>query len=262
MPSPFPGMDPYLEDPGYWPDFHHRFIDDLADSIAARLPDSYQARLDEDVNLVVVPEEEARRIRPDIAIAVDEQHTTTARPAAQSGRAGTVIEPVTIDIPIYDEVRQARIEIIRHPERTLVTVIELLSPSNKSGDDMYEYRAKRNAILAQHVNLVELDLLVGCTRLPFLGALPKGDYYAFIARAKRRAKCDVYAWSVQHPLPVIPIPLVHPDPDIEVDLASVFSTTYERGRYRRWLRYASAPPAPLSADTGEWVAQTARSAQP
>jgi hypothetical protein len=29
MPSPFPGMDPYLEAPELWPDVHHRLISDF-----------------------------------------------------------------------------------------------------------------------------------------------------------------------------------------------------------------------------------------
>jgi len=54
MPSPFPGMDPYLEDPAFWPDFHARFLYNWSDALADLLPEQYEARIDETVRLVEV----------------------------------------------------------------------------------------------------------------------------------------------------------------------------------------------------------------
>ncbi len=253
MASPFPGMDPYLEDPAFWADFHQRFIVDLCDAIADVLPASYEARLAETVNLVQMDPEIVKRIFPDIAVT---RKRRAAR--AKSQRAPTlVLEPVTIPHEVLDELRQGRIEILQRPERRLVGVLELLSPTNKTGDGWLEYRAKRNAILGQKVHLVELDLLVGGNRLPLLRPLPAGDYYALISRADDRPNCAVYAWTVRQPLPIIPIPLRAPDADLHIDLGAVFRVTYERGRYAPSLRYGKAPLAPLKASDAQWARKLA-----
>ena len=49
MLSPFPGMDPYLEDPGSWPDLHHRLISAASDQLNAQLRPRYLARIEERV---------------------------------------------------------------------------------------------------------------------------------------------------------------------------------------------------------------------
>ena len=52
MTSPFPGMDPYLEHPGYWRDFHQSFIIYWRDWLADHLPDHYAVRIDERLGVV------------------------------------------------------------------------------------------------------------------------------------------------------------------------------------------------------------------
>ena len=127
-------------------------------------------------------------------------------------------------------------------------MIEILSPTNKSGSGRKEYLEKRNQLIQQPVNLVEIDLLLGGRR-PRLGApLPRGDYFAFVSRHDQRPNCDVFAWSVRHALPVIPIPLSNSDPDVNLDLGAIFSETYEIGPYgdlievRRAARIAACTP--------------------
>ena len=69
----------------------------------------------------------------------------------------------------------------------------------------------------------------------------------------------MYAWPLRHVLPAIPIPLLSPDPDVWLDLAAVFATTYERGRYARSLDYAAPPPVSLDDEARRWVMERARS---
>ena len=57
MPSPFPRMDPYLEDPAYWQDFHRSFITYCRDALLDNLPDEYEARIDEQIRLIEYNEE-------------------------------------------------------------------------------------------------------------------------------------------------------------------------------------------------------------
>lgn len=250
MGSPFPGMDPYLEDPAFWPDFHHRFIDDYCEAIAELLPEPYEARLDERVNLVQMSPEIIKLIYPDVSVS---QGPAPVR--AASGDSGTLLlEPVTIPHEFLEEVRETRIEILHRPERSLVAVLEVLSPTNKTGDGFQQYRAKRKTVLMQKVHLVELDLLVGGDRLPLLRPLPLADYYAFVSRSDNRPNCEVYAWTIHEPLPTIPIPLRAPDPDILLDLGKVFQKTFARGRYARSLAYGQRPAAPLNDSAAQWAA--------
>jgi hypothetical protein len=244
MSAPFPGMDPYLESPVYWQDFHLRFINCWCEAIADKLPANYEARLDERVKLVEIAGDQAIGIRPDLAVLRRGNPATTA--PTEPGVA--MLEPVTIPLVIEETERESFIKIVQLPQRTLVAVLELLSPSNKEGAGRSDYLAKRNALLLQDVHLLELDLLIAGRRLPLRRPLPPGDYYALLARADRRPDCEVYAWTLGDSLPRIPVPLKPPDRDILVDLATVFATTYERGRYAAALAYDQDPPVAIEPE--------------
>jgi hypothetical protein len=253
MKSPFPGMDPYLEDPAFWPDFHTRFITYCSDYISDRLPEHYEARLDERLSVLEPIADQPATVIPDVTVS----GTGARKPGIlQTETASTAtLEPVTIPLPevFEDEVRESYIRIVRRPDRELVTVIELLSPSNKTGAGRELYLAKRTALIFQDVNLVELDLLRTGQRLPLSRPLPVGDYFALVARADRRPQCDVYAWTLRHLLPTIPIPLRVPDADIALNMAELVATTFERGRYARSLKYGENPVGNLGDEDLSWV---------
>lgn len=239
MAHSFKGIDPYLEAQGYWRDFHNRFLTYCAEFLADALPTNYEARIDEQMTLLSSGFEEValRKAIPDVGILRSGQ----GEPAAAPGGIAT-LEPITIELPVLEEVREAWIEIYRHPGRELVTVIELLSPSNKEQPGRELYLAKRSALLVQQVHLVELDLLLSGQRLPMRRPLPNGDYYALVSRRDRRPKSDVYFWRRDDELPKIPVPLKAPDPDVALDLAAVFSTAYDRGRYAKSIDYSQPIP--------------------
>jgi hypothetical protein len=255
MPSPFPGIDPYLEGQGYWPDFHLTFINYCREAVADQLPEHYEARLDERVSLVQLAVDEAKVVRPDLAIVQRAAPSTAPWQAPQVG--ALTLEPVSVPIATLEEVREAYIEILHRPDRTLVAVLELLSPGNKAEPGYGDYLVKRHAILRQPIHLVELDFLIGGRRLPMRRPLPPGDSYALVARADRRPECDVYAWTVRHPLPMIRVPLRAPDPDLYLDLAAVYATAYERGRYARSIDYAAPLTVPLAPEDRAWAEQRA-----
>jgi Protein of unknown function (DUF4058) len=255
MSKRFPGMDPYLENPACWRDFHHEFIGAWRSAIAELLPEPYDARLDETVQVVPMSEEVIQLIYPDVALS----RARKRRRSSRDRNGGTaLLEPVVIPHELVEEVRQARIEIFHRPERSLVTVIEMLSPTNKVGDGYFEFCAKRLSILRQRVHLVELDLLIGGRRLPLSEALPPGDYYAMVSRSDKRPDCEVYAWNLRDPLPAVPIPLRNPDPDVHIDLGAVFEAAYTRGRYGRILPYGKPPQAPLKKADKQWAAERSR----
>jgi hypothetical protein len=255
MPTPFPGMDPYLEQSGAWGDFHHELISCLRAAISSRLPETYDARIEERVTVIESFDEPRRSFEPDVIVGRESEVASSRQVHAQSGSA--LLEPVTVPLIIPEKERQNYIEIYDYPEQELITVIEVLSPTNKLSKGREEYLIKRDAILSQDVHLVELDLLVNGQRLPTAEPLPQDDYYAFVARHERRPLCDVYHWSVRHPLPSIPIPLKSPDPDLIVEVQPVFAETFARGRYERRLRYGAPPRARLSRADREWAARLA-----
>ena len=249
MLSPFPGMDPYLEDPAFWRDFHATFIGCWREIIADQLPEDYEARLDESVSLVQMAPEMIKLLYPDVAIS---HKPRGSRSKSKSG--GTLLlEPVTIPHDLFEEVRETRIEILHRPDRSLVTVLEMLSPANKAGEGIAKYRLKRTNVLVQQVNLVELDLLIGGQRPTLMKPLPDGDYFVYLTRAKTYETCEVYPWTIRQPLPAIPVPLKAPDADLQIDLAKVFQLTYKRGRYARSLFYGQTPKAPLSKRDAHWA---------
>ena len=251
MKSPFPGMDPFLEEPAFWADFHSRFMNAWCEAIDEALPENYEANLGEHVYLVE-HEPEARKLgHPDIAVSQTEW--TAPILAEPDARAVATLEPVTIPLTLLDGPKEAYIEILHRPDRTLVAVLELLSPANKEQPGRTEYLAKRRAILVQQVHLVELDLLLGGRRLPMQQPLPDGDYYYLLSRAEKRLDCDVFAWGLRQPLPKLPAPLRAPDRDIIIDLAAVFAMAYERGRYSRKVNYHDHLPRLPREEDADWA---------
>jgi hypothetical protein len=247
-------MDPYLETPAFWSDFHARFVTYWCDTLAELLPGNYEARIDERVSLVEIAPPRKKWIEPDVAVT----HHGPSRGSLSAPEGVATLEPVTLSLRIEEETHERHIEILHRPDRTLVAVLELLSPANKEEPGRALYLAKRNALFYHPVHLVELDLLLKGQRLPFEEELPPGDYYASVSRAGQRPKCQVYAWTMRQALPPLPIPLLAPEPDVWVDLADVFAMAYERGRYARALDYAAPPPVALDAERLAWLTERLR----
>jgi hypothetical protein len=257
MTSPFPGVDPYLEAQGFWLDFHASFITYWREALNDVLPDRYEARIDERLSLAELPAEKVKRIEPDLVIT-----GRGSSPGVLAVPAGVgILEPVIVPLVIEEEARETFIEIRRRPERTLVAVLELLSPSNKEEPGRRSYLDKRHALLREPVHLVEVDLLLGGRRLPLSGDYPIGNDFALVSHADRRPNCSVYAWTIQQRLPVIPIPLQDPDPEVWINLAELFALNFQRGRYGRSIDYAATPALSLSPAEREWVRQLASAAR-
>ncbi|HEX7379504.1 MAG TPA: DUF4058 family protein [Pirellulales bacterium] len=257
MPSPFPGMDPYLEQSGAWGDFHLEFISCLRSELRRQLPSNYNARIQERVTVIESFEVPPRSYEPDLMVA---RRKGAAEPAERRPGAA-LLEPVTVPLILpEEEERQHYIEIYDQPEQILVAVVELLSPTNKLSHGREQYLLKRDAVLRQDVHLIELDLLACGQRLPTAEPYPQDDYYAFVARADQRPLCDVYHWCVRQPLPPVPIPLYAGDADVIVELQSVFTEAFARGGYEERLHYGIAPRARLSQADRQWATELAATA--
>lgn len=246
-------MDPYVESGASWSSFHSAFISICASHLNQILPRNYVARIEERLQVLSEEEEEELGVIPDNVVTRKPASATRTPPNA--GAVAT-LEPHTLpqDIEWLDEPVETFIHIQKFPEERVVTGFEMLSPSNKSGKGRAAYLAKRFEYRHQHMNLVELDLLLGGQRVPLLAPLPEGHYYAFVTRAPTRHQCDVYAWTVRDPLPTIPIPLDKEDGDVQLNLKTVFDRVFHEFRYDMLVRYAVPPPRELGPADREWCA--------
>jgi hypothetical protein len=253
MPSPFPGLDPFLEGQ-IWRDFHQSFIVELRTTIAPRVVPRYIVRVEEYIYLEYAPEEWHRLRAPDVCVV---EQRGALPPAA--GASSTVTLPeaqaVTLTLPEPRYRHEVYLTIRDRESLEVITAIEFLSPTNKdiASGGRGRYLEKRDEIIQSSAHLIELDLLRGGERLPMVEPLPQGDYYAFISRAPERPKVTVYSWPLRDPMPTIPVPLAGDDPDVELSLQSVFTTVYDRALYRYSLNYRQPVKPPLSESDAAWV---------
>jgi len=250
MPSPFPGMNPYLEQPDVWHDFHEALLPVMRDQIAAQLAAHYIVKIDEQI-YIHEPTADQRFLmgRGDVLLA-------TRRPSSSEG-AGTAVTAVTapaqIVLPTVDFEGLSFLEIRDRRDRRLVTVIELLSPANKySGSDREQYLGKRGGLLKSWTHLVEIDLLRGGPRMPFDTPLPECDYYVMVSRMDQRPKAGIWPLRLRDPLPRIPIPVREPDPDAMLDLQAALHHVYDAARYANYI-YEGTPQPNLSPEDTVWA---------
>jgi hypothetical protein len=246
MPSPFPGMDPYIESPDIWSDFHGDLAAEMRAALNRVLQPRYVARLTPHVTYAIVEITERPHIRPDLGVWQPQP------PGGAVSGEGAVITatPVESMIAIESPLRLYTVEIIETDTLRLVTSIEILSPVNKrpSHEAYHDYQRKRRALLRSETHLLELDLLRGGERPRLERPVPPAPYYVTLSRVNRRPYVDVWPIQLWEKLPVLPVPLLAPDPDATLDLSAVTAAVYERGAYARLIDYRRPPPPPARAE--------------
>ncbi len=250
MPSPFPGMDPYLEAPEIWVDFHNNLASEIQAVLNRALPRRYIARLSPRVVCEIVETGELRAIRPDVAVYRQPTEQGTIQTATF-----VLTAPVESRVAIEEPVRLHSVEILEVGTMKLVTAIEILSPANKriGNKARDEYLEKRQELLRAPVHLIEIDLLRSGERMPLETPVPKAAYYIVLSRRQRRPIVEVWPIQIGEKLPTIPVPLLPPDPDVPLDLNSVVASVYERGAYDRIIDYRQPPPPPLTDEEAQWI---------
>jgi len=251
MPSPFPGMNPYLEHPDVFHDFHERFIPACAEALTPLVRPRYFVKLDEQVYVHELPGE-ARHLlgRPDVAL--------TSRQGIAAGGATVT----ALGMPVYGQVPQITVEeerlsflqVVDRQSRRVVTVIELLSPTNQSaGPDREQYIAKRHRLLSTPVHLVEIDLLRCAARMPVDG-LPRCEYCVMVSTCNERPRVALWPVGLRDRLPVVPLPLDPPDPPAAIDLQQLLHRVYDAAGYEDYV-YAVAPQPALTPEDAAWAQQ-------
>ena len=168
MRTPFPGMDPYLEQPESWQGFHNSLIAAVALDLAPRLRPRYY----------VATEERTYLYAPDRSTFIGRPDLNVIGPALQEPRASWSVEPmngaVRVELPIPDHVREAYLEIRQVGSDEVVTVLEILSPTNKRpGEGRRQYEQKRLSVFGTLTNLVEIDLLRARGTHAYVGERPR-----------------------------------------------------------------------------------------
>ena len=253
MKSPFPGVDPYLEQ--HWGDIHTRLMVYLSDQISDQLPRDLQARVEESV--CVDLDESPRWIYPDVAvIELPEIASSSAIAVADAVIAKPTIIPVPSEPPT-----QRHIEIVDlNSGYRVVTAIELLSPANKQeGSGRMAYRRKQREYLEAGVNLVEIDLIRSGT---FIVAVPEGGipwqkrtpYIVCIRRAYRPDQAEIISVALEQAVPNFRIPLRHTDPDIVLRIQPLLDDCYRRGRYAS-TDYSQPPRPKLDDKAAAWASE-------
>ncbi len=249
MPTPFPGMDPYLEQPGIWNQVHTSLIVDIQRFLTPILRPHYHVAIEQRQYLTVLPPDEQATGIPDVLV------TSSSRGGANYALAAAPTAPgaLVAELPVPQEIKERYLEIRDVESGLVITVIEILSPANKigrEGRDLYE--RKRFKVLGSLTNLVEIDLLRIGQPFP-MKVSAQGDYRILVSRSQSRPRADVYLFDVPDLIPDFPIPLRPGEQEPVLALNKILHTLYDQGGYDMIIDYEHPPNPPLSDENAVWM---------
>jgi len=261
MTCPFPGMDPWLEQSGIWKNLHTSLITALRDHLTSLLAPRYYIDIQQRTYITTLPPEEF--IEPDVYVirensapytAVSEIRTDgSARSEKPSGSA----MPVWVTLPEV-EVVERYLEVRKPKSSEVVTVIEILSPTNKRpGDGRIQYETKRLQIIQSLTHLVEIDLLRGGEPMFFAGPEESHStsYRILVSRSNIRPRAELYPFGIREPVPTFVFPLLPGDDEPTIELTPLLHSIYERARYDLVMDYKTPPEPRLSKEDAMWAAE-------
>jgi hypothetical protein len=199
--------------------------------------------------------------KPDVAI-----HATESRAEVRSSSVAVVERPevrtYSVSIATGEETEETYLAIQEIPGRKLVTVIEILSPTNKKTKDARAaYLKKRDDLVLTSINFVEIDLLRAGEPMPVRKPPPPSDYRILVCRARRSKDAVLYAFPYTSPIPTVPIPLLPGDREPMLDLNNLLHGVIERGRYDLVINYAQPPDPRLRPADEAWAQSIVAQAQ-
>ena len=254
--NPFPGMNPYLETMGLWPDVHNRLIGAVASFLRRNLPIRYSVVTEERVVIGHNPPEAPRRryAIPDVVISSD-----TEGPYPASTDREVDYRAVPVLIPEVYWTRQKFLTIREQSRGYAVTVLEILSPSNKyQGDGRREYIDKRLRIMESGSHFVEIDLVRAGDPMPVEGYVGDAPYNILVSRNELRPSAELYPFGIQSGIPHIVMPLLNDEDEPTLRLGEMVNDIYLQDLYGRLVNYSDDPSGPLSAYDRVWLDQMLR----
>ena len=248
MPSPFPGMNPYLEQSDAWQDFHMRYVPALADAVTALVRPHFIVKVGEHFFIHEPPAEHRLLVGyADVSLSSPDHG------AKHQAAMGTITSPVMARLPSVEFEKHLFLERLDREDRDLVAVLEMLSPTNKkAGADREQYLAKRANLLRSNAHFIEIDLLRGWKRMPIEEAT-ECDYSIMVSRVEDRPCVNYWPIGLRDPLPTIPIPLRPPHANAELNLQAVLQGVYDRAGYADYI-YRKTPYPPLDPEDAAWAA--------
>jgi Protein of unknown function (DUF4058) len=247
MPSPFPGMDPYLEAPEFWSEVHNRLIVAIADDLSPKLRPRYRVAIDQRIYLS--SSDERQIVVPDVTVTAQSPKVSPA----VATLAPPTTKPVAISLELPEEVRESYLAVREAATGRVVTVVELLSPKNKrTGEGRIAYDRKRQQVLASAIHFVEIDLLRRGKPFPLGQQQVATPYYVLVARGNRRPNADLYPFTLREAMPSFPLPLADTDAEPVVVLQEIFNGMYDRAGFDLAIDYRQ-PVRSLSSEDAAWV---------
>jgi len=252
MPSPFIGMDPYLE--GYlWADVHQALAYQFRKQLAPLVEPHYAVRLAVFMLTDHAPAHELGILYPDVEVV--RPRRPTERAIRETVHAVAISPaPVSIPLTVPVQVRLVSVEVRDAANNRLVTSIEILSPANKREPGLSNLQAKRDQLRMSDVHVLEIDLIRRGMRTWPTDSIPPSPYLATLVRAGH-AHAEIWPIGLRERLPILPVPLRSPDPDVPLDVQTALDTIYDEARYALTINYAETPPEPPLPDNDTaWLA--------
>lgn len=259
--NPFPGMNPYLEHRHIWPGFHNRLIAVLAEELGPQLPGNYRVDIEERVEIEgpFGPPPDLAFMIPD-ALVTGEPAVRTPPPDTVTGAIAVATSPVeeyAVRVRMPREVKVTWLRVAAMPDQKIVTLVEVLSPTNKApGRERNRYERKRGVIVGNGANLVEIDLLRRWQPMPLETPPPTCDYRILVCQGWQRPSALLYPFNVQQPIPPFDLPLLPEDKPLQVDLGAIINRLHHTARYGQVTRYHEPPPEPeFAPEVQAWVGE-------
>ena len=263
MPTPFPGMDPYLERAGMWEEVHTRLIVAMADALGPHVRPKYRVGVEQRTYLALLTPDEYERVgKPDVLVSASRRQ----EPLAQATATAVSITPRIAQLPMPEEITERYLEVRDVVTGEVITIIELLSPTNKlTREGRRQYVRKRLQVLGSATHFIEIDLLRAGEPFPFkvIDDDAQSDYRMIVSRAQDRPQAAVYLFTIRDPIPDIPVPLQPGDAEPSLALNHLLHDVYDRAGYDLTLDYQqSPPPPPMREQDLRWVKQLLPSTEP
>ena len=258
MPSPFPGFDPYLENPDFWPEVHSRLIVALADSLVPQVRPKYEIAIEKRIYEVNPFNGDNSLLVgvPDLAVKRQSSPVNQASSQTAVAVASSPLQPIVVKVPMSEKIKQHYLEVRDRSSGLVVTVVEILSPVNKRpGEGRESYLQKRQRILGSLTNLIEIDLLRSFDCLPILATNIQSDYRILISRYAQRPAAELYAFNLKDALPIFSLPLRSDDVEPTVNFQQLFTEIYDKAGYDYRIDYTSEIVPALSETNRVWVKQ-------
>ena len=254
MPSPFPGMNPYLDNPTLWSQVHTHLIVAIAEQMNPILRPKYRMSMEQRVyaetdnddswGLVGIPD--------NVVFSPSSNPSDTSSNVAI---ASPKVEPLTVSIPQTKTVKEWYLQVKNVETQEVVTVIEILSPTNKKvGEGRNQYLRKREQLLMSLTHLIEIDLLRKGERMPMnIDPTITSNYRIIISRSDRRPQAELYAFHLAPEIPSIPLPLKPEDQEPLIPLQDLLHSLYEKGSYDLAINYQQQNWEKLSDNEQVWI---------